>query len=91
MTPNIQVDWTASGEDRFSIPVGLGTIGFFRVGKIPVRWGVVLQHYIHQPDLVGPEWNLKLFVSLVKDYPFELAYIDNHVCMLITIPKLVNK
>lgn len=71
MTPNIQVDWTASGEDRFSIPVGLGTIGFFRVGKTPVRWGVELQHYVHQPDPVGPEWNLKLFIAPVKGNPFK--------------------
>ena len=58
MTPNIQIDWEKEGSDRFSVPIGLGTIGFFKWGNTPVRWGVELQYYVMQPDPVGPEWNL---------------------------------
>lgn len=71
MTPNIQIDWTEDGSDRFTVPIGLGTIGFFKWGNTPVRWGVELQHYINQPDAFGPEWNLKVFLAPVKPNPFK--------------------
>ena len=69
--PNIQIDWTRDGSDRFSVPIGIGTIGLFRWGKMPVRWGVELQHYVMQPDPVGAEWNLKLFIAPIKANPFK--------------------
>lgn len=71
MTPNIQIDWKKSGSDRFTIPVGLGTIGLFRWGKTPVRWGIEAQYYVNQPDDFGPEWNLKLFIAPVAANPFK--------------------
>lgn len=71
MTPNIQIDWKKDGSDRFSVPIGLGTIGFFRWGDTPVRWGVEFQHYVHQPDPFGPDWNLKLFIAPIKANPFK--------------------
>ena len=46
MTPNIIIDWEKSGSDRFSVPVGLGRIGFMRWGKVPVRWGAEIQYYV---------------------------------------------
>lgn len=71
MTPNILINWKESGSDRFSVPVGLGTIGFFRWGKVPVRWGAEIQYYVAQPDNFGPEWNLKLFIAPVAANPFK--------------------
>ncbi len=71
MTPNIQIDWKKSGSDRFSVPVGFGTIGMFRLGKMPVRWGVEVQKYVMQPDPVGPEWNLKIFFAPIAANPFK--------------------
>ena len=71
MTPNIQIDWKRSGSDRFSVPIGLGTIGFFKWGDTPIRWGVELQHYVMQPDPAAPEWNLKLFLAPVNPNPFK--------------------
>jgi len=71
MTPNIQIDWEKKGSDRFSVPVGFGTIGLFRWGKTPVRWGVELQYYVKQPDPVGPEWNLKFFIAPIMANPFK--------------------
>ena len=44
MTPNIQIDWTKDGSDQFTVPVGLGYIDMFKVGPMPVRWGVELQY-----------------------------------------------
>jgi len=71
MTPNIQIDWEKSGSDRFSVPIGLGMIGFFSWGQTPVRWGIEIQHYVMQPDPVGPRWNLKFFIAPVKANPFK--------------------
>jgi hypothetical protein len=71
MTPNIQIDWKRSGSDRFSVPIGIGTIDLFFWGKTPVRWGVELQYYVMQPDPVGLEWNLKIFFAPIKPNPFK--------------------
>lgn len=71
MTPNIQIDWKESGEDRFTVPIGLGMIDFFKWGNTPVRWGIEFQHYVNQPDLVGPEWNIKFFIAPVAANPFK--------------------
>lgn len=71
MTPNIQIDWEKDGSDRFSVPVGIGYIGFTRWGNTPVRWGVEVQHYVMQPDPVGAEWNFKIFIAPVMANPFK--------------------
>ncbi len=71
MTPNIQIDWEKEGSDRFTVPIGMGKIGFFRWGKMPVRWGAEIQYYVMQPDPVGPEWNLKFFLAPVAANPFK--------------------
>ena len=71
MTPNIVIDWTKEGSDRFSVPVGIGTIGFFKWNNTPVRWGVELQYYVAQPDPVGTEWNFKFFIAPVAANPFK--------------------
>jgi hypothetical protein len=71
MTPNITIDWKKSGSDRFTIPVGMGTIGLFRWGKMPVRWGIEAQYFVNQPDEFGPDWNLKLFIAPVAANPFK--------------------
>ncbi len=63
MTPNIRIDWKADSGDKVSLPIGLGTIGMFRLGRMPVRWGVELQYYVLRPDDFGPEWNLKVFFA----------------------------
>ena len=71
MTPNIQINWKESGSDRFSVPIGLGTIDLFKVGKVPVRWGAEVQYYVNQPDDFGPKWNLKLFIAPIAPNPFK--------------------
>jgi hypothetical protein len=71
MTPNIQIDWEESGDDRFTVPIGIGMIDFFKWGNTPVRWGLEFQHYVHQPDTVGAEWNIKFFIAPVAPNPFK--------------------
>ncbi|WP_117233892.1 hypothetical protein [Vibrio maerlii] len=84
MTPNIQIDWEREGSDRFKVPVGLGYIGMFKIGPMPVRWGAELQYYAIKPDAdpdhrfgtagytpYTPDWNFKVFVAPVTLNPFK--------------------
>ena len=71
MTPNIRVNWNADSGERLSLPVGIGTIGMFKIGRLPVRWGVEVQYYVVQPDAAGPEWNFKVFFAPIILNPFK--------------------
>jgi hypothetical protein len=65
MTPNISINWDADGgfDDKVAFPVGLGTIGLFRIGKLPIRWGVEAQYYLTGPDTVRREANFRFFIA----------------------------
>lgn len=65
MTPNISINWDAGGsfDDKVALPVGLGYIDLFRVGKLPIRWGVEGQYYLTGPDEIRREANLKVFIA----------------------------
>ena len=63
MTPNISIDWKADGGDKVAFPVGLGTIGLFKIGPVPVRYGIEAQYYVTQPDHVAREWNFRVFIA----------------------------
>ena len=69
MTPNISIDWKADSGQKVSFPVGLGTIGLFKIGPLPIRWGVEAQYYVVTPDAVGREWNFRIFFApIVPNY-----------------------
>lgn len=65
MTPNIAINWDADGgfDEKVALPVGLGVIDMFRIGKLPVRWGIEGQYYLTGPDELRREANLKIFVA----------------------------
>jgi hypothetical protein len=65
MTPNISINWEADGgfSDKVAFPIGLGTIGLFRIGKLPIRWGVEAQYYLTGPDAVRREANFRFFIA----------------------------
>ena len=71
MTPNIQIDWNADSDNRVSFPIGIGTIGMFRIGRLPIRWGVEAQYYPIKPSDVAPEWNFRVFVAPIILNPFK--------------------
>jgi hypothetical protein len=64
VSPNISV-WNADGgfDDKVAFPVGLGTIGLFRIGKLPIRRGVEAQYYLTGPDAVRREANFRFFIA----------------------------
>lgn len=71
MTPNIQINWNADSGEKLSFPVGLGFIGMFRIGRLPIRWGVEAQYYVISPDAIGPQWNFKVFFAPIILNPFK--------------------
>lgn len=72
MTPNIRIDWKADNfKDAVSLPVGLGTIGMFKLGRLPIRWGVEFQYYLIQPDDAAPRFNIKIFFAPIILNPFK--------------------
>lgn len=84
MTPDITIDWTKDGKDRFNVPIGLGYIGMFKVGPMPVRWGAEVQYYVMHADPdktenyadrdfvpYAPDWNFKVFIAPIIANPFK--------------------
>ncbi len=71
MTPNITVNWEADSGQQVSFPVGLGYIGMFKLGPMPVKWGIEVQKYIVSPNNVGMDWNIKFFIAPITLNPFK--------------------
>jgi hypothetical protein len=65
MTPNISINWEAEGDffDKAAIPVGIGTIGMFKIGRLPIRWGVEAQYYLTGGDDIRREANFRVFIA----------------------------
>ena len=62
--PNIIANWEQSGDDRFTVPVGIGINKTFQIGKVPVRVGLEYHHSVIQPDdVIGADWNVRLYIA----------------------------
>ena len=73
MTPNISINWDADGgfDDKVALPIGIGTIGLFKIGELPVRYGIEAQYYVTGNDDVKREANFRFFVAPVIANPFK--------------------
>ncbi len=71
MTPSITVDWKADSGDKLSFPIGIGTIGMIKIGRLPMRWGIEYQYYVAQQDSAGPRMNFKFFLAPIILNPFK--------------------
>lgn len=61
--PNIIANWELDGDDRFTVPVGIGINRTFQFGKVPVRIGFEAHYSVIQPDdTVGAEWDFRFYV-----------------------------
>ena len=59
MQPSMEVDWTASGGNKVSFPVGLGFGRTVRIGKLPVQFWIEADYYaVHPDDVSGPRWGI---------------------------------
>ena len=61
--PNIIANWEQSGDDRFSVPIGLGINTTVNIGKVPVRFGLEFHKFVIKPDDVpGSDYGIRLFI-----------------------------
>ena len=66
MGPNATIDWTASGNNAVTLPVGLGINWMTKVGKLPVRFGVEGYYsVIHPENSMGSRYSLKFTITPV--------------------------
>jgi hypothetical protein len=68
-SPNINIDWNANSDNKWTIPIGLGFNTMAKIGKLPVKWGIELHYYVKTPDNFGPEWNLRVLFSPIIPKP----------------------
>ena len=61
--PNIIANWEQQGDDRFSVPIGLGINTTVNIGKVPVRFGLELHKFVIKPDDVpGSDYAVRFFI-----------------------------
>ncbi|MGH0033506.1 MAG: hypothetical protein ACQGVK_00620 [Myxococcota bacterium] len=66
MQPSLTVDWKASGDDKVSLPVGLGVGKTLRVGGFPLQVWVEADYYPVRPDdVTGPRWAIDIQITPV--------------------------
>jgi hypothetical protein len=74
--PNILIDWKADGDNKLTLPVGLGVGKLFNIGGLPIKFILEGQYAVIHPDDFGQEWNIRFTVtpvlpSLIKDPIFD--------------------
>ena len=60
----ITADWTASGGDRWTVPLGASIGKVVKLGILPVQVQLGGQYFVARPK-GGPEWNIQLQVTPV--------------------------
>ncbi len=64
--PNIQVNWNADSDNRWTVPIGLGGDTLVKFGPLPVKLGFEAYYNVVKPDDFGPEWQIRLmFVPVI--------------------------
>ena len=60
--PNIQANWDADSDNRWTVPVGIGGDTLVKFGPLPVKLGLEAYYNVVSPDDIGPEWQISLYV-----------------------------
>jgi len=64
--PNIQANWDADSDNRWTVPIGLGGDTLVNIGPLPVKIGLEAYYNVVRPDNFGPEWQIRLmFVPVI--------------------------
>ncbi len=64
--PNIRYNWNADSGNRWTVPVGLGFDTIGQLGPVPTKIGLEFHYFVEQPDVFGPEFQLRLlFIPVV--------------------------
>jgi hypothetical protein len=62
---NITASWKAPGDNRWTVPIGIGVGKVVKFGRLPVKLGLAGQYMVVQPDPVGQRWNIQLLLTPV--------------------------
>jgi hypothetical protein len=57
---NILANWEVNGDDRWTVPIGLGVSKVAKFGKLPVKITLAGQYMPVHPDELGQKWNIQL-------------------------------
>ena len=69
IAPNIRYNWGAPSGDELTVPLGGGISTVFMLGKLPVGVGAEFYYYVKRPDILGPEYQVRLFITPVLPAP----------------------
>jgi hypothetical protein len=62
---NVLANWEASGDEVWTVPIGLGIAKVLKLGRLPVRVQLAGQYMPIRPDVFGQKWNIQLLVAPV--------------------------
>jgi len=54
--PVILYDWEAVSGNEWYVPVGAGVSKTMRIGRMPAKLGIEVQHFVVSPERFGQEW-----------------------------------
>jgi hypothetical protein len=73
---NILANWSATSENVWTVPIGLGVGKVVKLGRLPVKIQLSVQYMPVHPRISGQEWNVQLLIApvipkLIKGALFE--------------------
>jgi len=74
--PNILIDWKADGDNKLTLPVGLGVGKLFNIGGLPIKFVLEGQYAVVHPDDFGQEWNIRFTITLVLPSLIKVPLFD---------------
>ena len=65
--PSCRYNWEAG--DWIQVPVGLGIDHLMQVGPVPLQWGAEFYYNVARQDLLGSEYQFRVFLNTVVPSP----------------------
>ena len=62
---NITASWKEPGDNRWTVPIGIGVGKVVKFGRLPVKISLAGQYMVMQPDPVGQKWNVQIQLTPV--------------------------
>jgi hypothetical protein len=62
---NVLANWKQSGDEVWTVPIGVAVAKVLKLGKLPVRVSLAGQYMPIHPDAFGQKWNLQVIVAPV--------------------------
>lgn len=69
-SPTFAYDHEASGDNKWTVPLGIGVSQTMILGGRPWKFGIQYWHYVESPDVFGPDYQVRLIVTPVVKLPW---------------------